>query len=302
MTQIPAPPHSVPPLRAYAAAIVANVSLAFGPWFVRLADVGPAAAAFWRMAIALPVLIAIMFASGWRPRDTGRGLWVGLAVGGLCFAADLASWHAGILRTTLANATLFGNSATLIFPIYGFIVARALPTRRQGGALALAVAGGTLLLGRSYQLDPRHLGGDLLCLLAGILYSGYFMLMARARETLAPVPALALSMLFGIAPLLVFALMLGESVWPHAWGPLIGLALGSQLIGQGLMIYAIGKLSPLAVGIALLIQPVVGALIGRLAYGEHLGAAELGGAAMVAAALVLVRQPRVVAPDAAGTR
>ena len=34
------------------AVVVANVALAFGPWFVRLADTGPVAAAFWRMALA----------------------------------------------------------------------------------------------------------------------------------------------------------------------------------------------------------------------------------------------------------
>ncbi|MHA4875128.1 EamA family transporter, partial [Enterococcus faecium] len=60
--------------------------------------------------------------------------------------------------------------------------------------------------------------------------------------------------------------------------------------GQGLMIYAIGRLSPLVMGIALLIQPVVSASIGWLAYGERLGAPDLIGAMLVAAALVLVRR------------
>ena len=39
------------------AVVVANVALAFGPWFVRLADVGPVAAAFWRMALAVDRLV-----------------------------------------------------------------------------------------------------------------------------------------------------------------------------------------------------------------------------------------------------
>src|SRR5690242_20360346 len=126
------PPSSeVPPL-ALAALLVANAALAFGPWFVRLADVGPVAVGFWRIALAMPVLLAIVLGSGWRPVGLGRSLWVALALGGLCFAADLASWHIGILRTTLANATLFGNSATLFYPIYGFVIARSLPTRTQG--------------------------------------------------------------------------------------------------------------------------------------------------------------------------
>ena len=123
------------PSLAFVAVVVANVMLAFGPWFVRMADTGPVAAAFWRITLAAPVIAALAIAAGGRPKRLGAGLWSMLILGGICFAADLGSWHLGILRTTLANATLFGNSATLIFPIYGFLVARAWPTRMQGFAL-----------------------------------------------------------------------------------------------------------------------------------------------------------------------
>ena len=281
---------SVLPLLAL---IVANAALAFGPWFVRLADTGPVASAFWRITLAAPFLLGGALASGWRPVGLSRGLWAVVALGGLCFAADLGSWHLGILRTTLANATLFGNSATLMFPIYGFLVARAWPTRLQAIALALATAGAALLMGRSYQLDPRHLAGDLLCLLAGILYTGYFILMARARTTMAPLPALALSTLASVLPLLAFALLLGEKLFPSDWTPLIGLALVSQILGQGLMIYALGRLPPLTVGLGLLTQPVVAGTIGWVVYDERLGLADLIGAICVAVALVLVsRRPR----------
>ena len=34
---------------AFLALIVANLMLAFGPWMVRMADVGPVASAFWRI-------------------------------------------------------------------------------------------------------------------------------------------------------------------------------------------------------------------------------------------------------------
>lgn len=281
-----------------AALLAGNIALAFGPWFVRLADVGPVSAGFWRIAIAAPILIALAFAGQKRPFAAAHGLWLPIALGGLAFAADLASWHIGILQTTLANATLFGNSATLMYPIYGFLVARMWPTRTQGIALALAATGAGLLLGRSYQLSPDHLVGDLLCLLAGTLYTVYFVLMSKAREAMAPLPALALSTLASILPLLIAAHLMGEQFWPRHWGVLVGLALASQVVGQGLMIYAIGHLSPLVVGIGLLSQPIVAGVVGWSAYGEKLGMADFIGAVLVAIALVLVRSggPRV-APE-----
>lgn len=278
------------PASAFVAVVLANIALAFGPWFVRLAETGPVASAFWRITLAAPLLVALALGTGWRGRELNGGLWLAVGASGVVFAGDLASWHLGIVRTTLANATLFGNSATLIFPIYGFIAARAAPTRLQALALVLAALGGALLMGRSYSLNPRHLGGDLLCLLAGVLYACYFIFMARARNAMAPLPALALSTLASIAPLLLFALALGERVVPDNWGPLVALALASQLFGQGLMIYALGKLSPLVVGIALLIQPIVAATIGWIAYDERLAFSGFAGAALVAAALVLVRR------------
>jgi drug/metabolite transporter (DMT)-like permease len=290
------------PAAAIVAVVLANIALAFGPLFVRLSDVGPVAAGFWRLTLAVPLLLGAAFAMGQKPIASARGLWGVLAFAGLAFAADLASWHLGIVRTTLANSTLFGNSATFIYPIYGFIAARMWPTRPQAAALLLAALGGGLLLGRSAELSSRHLAGDLFCLLAGVLYAVYFILMARARVAMAPVPALALSSLATIPPLLILALFLGEQVLPHNWWPLVGLAVVSQLIGQGLMIYALGHLSPLIVGIALLIQPVVGATIGWIVYDERLAAADLFGAALVAAALVLVRggakKPEALAPAA----
>ncbi|HEX8300315.1 DMT family transporter [Sphingomonas sp.] len=287
-----------PRSRAVTALVIANVALASGPLFVRMADVGPVAAGFWRLAIATPVLFAMAVAMGGKPVAAARGLWGVLAIAGVAFAADLGSWHVGILHTTLANSTLFGNSATLIFPIYGFIAARMWPTRLQGLALLLAAIGAGMLLGRSASLSADNLTGDLLCLLAGVLYAVYFIFMARAREQLAPIPALALSSIATIPPLLLAALAMGEQVMPGNWGPVIVLAVVSQLIGQGCMIYALGHLSPLLIGIGLLIQPVVAAGLGWSFFDERLAAADILGAALVATALVLVRSSEVAsAPE-----
>ncbi|MHC9419231.1 DMT family transporter [Sphingomonas citri] len=283
---------------AFVALVVANSALAFGPLFVRLADVGPVAAAFWRMALALPLLGGAALVAARRTRGvapatsaSARRWWL-LALAGLAFAADLGTWHAGILQTTMANATLLGNSATFLFPLWGFLVARTWPTRWQGLALLLAAAGAALLMGRSYQLDPRQLGGDLLCVCAGVLYAIYFILMSDVRRAMAPLPALALSSAASLLPLLVFALALGERIMPGNWTPLLGVALVSQVIGQGCMIYALGRASPLVVGLALLIQPMVATAVGWVWFGETLGGPDLVGVAMIAAALVLVRRER----------
>ena len=65
----------------------------------------------------------------------------------------------------------------------------------------------------------------------------------------------------------------------------------SQLIGQGLLVYAMGHVRPLVTGLTFLLQPAVAAAIGWIGYGEKLTAPDWIGAAMVGAAIVLVRRP-----------
>ncbi|MFC7536287.1 DMT family transporter [Sphingomonas sp. GCM10030256] len=274
---------------AFAALLVGNAALAFGPWLVRLSDVGASAAGFWRLALAIPFLLVIARVAGQPLRWPARALAIAIAVAAVFFAADLAAWHAGIALTKLGNATLFGNISSFAFAAWGLWLVRRWPTRLQAAALLLAATGVALLMIGSAELSARNLHGDLLALLAGLLYTGYLIGIERVRGTLQPLPVLILASLFGAAALLPFALAMGEQVIPGQWTPVLILALSSQVVGQGLLVYALGVVPPLIVGLALLTQPAISALIGWLAYGETLTSLDAIGAASIALALVLVR-------------
>lgn len=258
---------------------------------VRLADVGAVAAGVWRLVLALPFLFLVAQASGQRPHWPRRTLILTILVAALFYSLDLASWNAGIRMTKLGNATLFGNTGSFVFAIYGLCIARSRPSARQAGALAFAVAGAALLMSGSYKLSPTNFAGDILALVAGLLYGGYLIFVERGRTSLQPVPLLILATAFSIPILLPISLGLGERLWPHNWTPLIIFALSSQVIGQGLLVYSIGTLPPLVVGLALLTQPAISAAIGWFAYGERLSATDAIGGLAIAAALVLVRMP-----------
>jgi drug/metabolite transporter (DMT)-like permease len=146
-------------------------------------------------------------------------------------------------------------------------------------------------MGSSFELSPRNFAGDLLALLAGLLYTGYLIAVQQGRGSLKPMPLLFLSSAFGAVMLLPVSLVFGEQVIPHDWTYVLLLALGSQVIGQGLLVYGIGHVSPLIVGLALLTQPAISALTGWMAYGERLRPIDWVGAAAIAIALVLVRLP-----------
>lgn len=276
---------------AFPALFIGSSALAFGPWLVRLSGVGPVAAGFWRMALALPFLFVLAAAIRQPVHWPGRRMSGLVWMAAFFFAADLAAWHAGIHMTKLGNATLFGNSSSFIYAIWGLWLAKRSPSPTQGAALALAAVGAAMLMGSSAELSTRNLKGDLLCLFAGLLYTGYLIAVQRARRSLAPLPMLFIASLFGAAMLLPVSLLLGERIIPADWTWVLMLAIGSQVIGQGLLVYAIGSLSPLVVGLTLLTQPAISAMVGWLAYGEKLRPFDWIGALAIGAALVLVRLP-----------
>lgn len=273
----------------FAALMGGNVALALGPWFVRVTDAGAVSAGFWRLFLALPLLALLALSNrqaliGYRP-----GVWLAIAGAGVFFALDIAAWHIGIGLTRLGNATLFGNSGSLVVVAWGLYALHRAPYRGEWLAFALAILGSAILLGRSLEIGRETLVGDLFCLTAGLLYAGYLLLLQKPRASLGNWSLVFWSSVAGAPVMLGIALALGEPLWPSQWWPLVALALLSQVVGQGLLIYALRHFSSLVFGLALLTQPAVAVTLGWLAFGESLAMLDLLGMAMVALGLALAR-------------
>ena len=276
----------------FAALLAGNAALALGPWLVRLSDTGPVSAGFWRLILPVPILAFL----AWRSRSAGpldKKLTVLCLIAGGFFAVDLASWHIGIERTRLANATLFGNAGSIILMVWGLIAARRAPSGREGVGVFAAITGAGILLGRSMEISATTFIGDLFCLAAGIFYAFYLLPAQRARAVLGSWFVLLLVSLTAAPILLGMAIAAGEPVLPGAagWTPILVLALSSQVIGQGLLVFSLRNFSPLVIGMALLTQPAIAATVGWLAFGELLEPLDICGMVLVGAALVLARAP-----------
>lgn len=273
----------------FAALLGGNVALALGPLWVRLADSGPVSAGFWRLALAIPFFALLARMNGQAVLRISPRVLLAIAGAGVFFSLDLASWHLGIGLTRLGNATLFGNSGSILIVAWGLFALRRAPRRPEWLAFGAAIAGSAILLGRSLEIDQATLIGDLLCLLAGFLYTFYILLAQHVRASLGSWSLLFWSSLAGLPVLLGTALLLGEPVWPGDWGPIVALAFTSQVVGQGLLVFALRHFSPLVVGLALLTQPAVSVVVGWWRFGEVLSPLDALGMALVGAGLVLAR-------------
>lgn len=273
-----------------AALLGGNFALALGPLWVRLADCGPVSAGFWRLVLALPLFVLLARFNGQPVLGLPRRTMLAIMGAGLFFALDLGSWHLGIGLTRMGNASLFGNSGSILLVAWGLIALRRLPRLGEWLAFAAAMLGSAILLGRSLEIDRTTMIGDLLCLLAGFLYTFYILLLQHGRSSLGNWALLTWSTLAGAPVLLIMALLLGEPVWPQVWWPVVVLSLTSQIFGQGLLVYSLKHFSPLVVGLALLTQPAVSVLAGWLRFGEVLTPLDALGMFLVGTGLVLARR------------
>lgn len=272
------------------------IAIGLAPILVRWSEVGPNATAFWRLALAVPVLGLLARGAGATvlpPRDRGV-----LAFAGLCFALDLCFWHASIALTTVANATLLANLTPVIVVLWCWLARRQRPTGHfaAGALLALAGAAGLALAGQTRPAagaDGGELLGDLYGVLTACAYAGYLLAVERARGSAAGLTVMLASTM--VAALITggVALATGEVFWPgsgRGWLVLAGLALVVHVVGQGGIVWAVGQLPASLSSVVILIQPVVAAVLGWWWLGEALGPLAILSGGLVLAGVLLARR------------
>lgn len=282
---------------ALVALLAGAVAIAFSPIWVRLSEVGPTVTAFWRVALALPLLWLWLAAQERRApaparRPGARERWM-LGLAGLCFAGDLAFWHWSIRLTSVANSTLLANLAPLfVTPAAYFVFGeRFRPAFLLG--LALAIAGAALLMGGSLTLSPEHLAGDALGIVTAAWYAGYILAVNRLRGAFSTARIMVWSGAVSAGLLLPVAAVSGESMLPATaagWAVLLVLAWFSHSGGQSLIAYALAHLPASFSSVALLVQPATAALLAWLLLSEPLGALQAAGGVIVLLGVAIARR------------
>lgn len=281
---------------AVAALLAGAVAIATAPLFVKVSEAGPVATAFWRVALALPVL--------WTWSVLGnRGHFECFAANrrlmiatGLLFAGDLAVWHWSIVLTSVANATLLANLAPIFVTLGVWFWYRRRPNARFLAGMAVALAGTAALLGGDFKLAGRALAGDGLGVLTAMFYGGYQLAVSRLRARASTASIMAWGGLVTACVLLPLALVSGEQVLPltaAGWLKLVGLALISQAAGQSLIAYAMAHLPATFSSVGLLLQPVVAALFAWALLGEALGWSAVAGGAAVLAGIAIAHRAEI---------
>jgi inner membrane transporter RhtA len=271
----PRPPVSRTRAAAVGLVVIAAVSPQVGAALAvtLFAELGPAGAAFLRLAFAAVVLWAI-----WRPGLTGD-----LRLAGAFGAAlGLMNWsfYEAISRIPLGVAVTIEFAGPLLVAVLG--------SRRPLDVVwvVLAAAGIVVLVDPGGgSLDPA---GVAFALAAAVCWMAYIYLSKRTGAAFAGGSGLALAMAVGALIVLPVGVIQagGALASPELLGAALVVALLSSVIPYSLELEALRRLPASVFGVLMSLDPAIAAMVGFVALHQDLGPREVLAIAMVVVASV----------------
>jgi drug/metabolite transporter (DMT)-like permease len=285
--------------------------------YVKLSEVGPTTTGFYRMFLSMPVYAIVLLAErhrrarGERANDgkvaagsppISRRAWLALWVSGFFLALDLIAWHWAMKFISVAAATLLGCTAPIWVALMGFLFFGERFSGKFLIGLTVAMMGVALLiLGGDRALSVHDELGVGLAFLAAISYALYLRGVKAARDSLRVSQMMFWNAVIASAVLLPIAGITEDGLLPHSlsgWVAVVGLAMTSQVIGQGLIGWSMAHLSAAFSSLTLLLTPVASAILAWFALGETLTALQIGGGVAVLIGITMAKPPgRGIAPS-----
>ena len=289
-------------------AILGAACISSSAILVTLAHVGAVATAFYRCALALPILVPLAVLEqrklGPRPLASRRTAFLA----GLLLAVDLVLWNHAIADVGAGVATVLGNLQVVFVAAVAWLVLREQPNRRYLIALPVVLAGVVLVSGMlgGHQPGTRPLAGIGYGIATSAAYACYLLAL---RSTGGQTPHVAGQLADATVGAAVGAVILGAPVgelqlavsW-RSFGWLLLLALLSQTVGWLLITSSLPRLPAAVSSLLLLLQPAAALALAAIVLHERPTLLQVAGALLVClGVLVLTWGPRSRSGGARGS-
>lgn len=296
------------PLLAYAGLFLACLCWAGNALVARAfyEDIPPLALAFWRWVLALSILMLFVGRAVWAHRQVLRqGGWRIWAVAALGISSYNSLLYSAAQTTVAINISLVNTCLPLATFIGGGLLLKEWPTRRAWVGLAIAAVGLLWLISRGewanlagLQFNP----GDLVMLLAVVVWALYTLLLRKWARYLAvpPLVLLATLVLLGtplILPFYLFELSRvgGFDPTPSNLAAIAYTALCASLIAYLAWNHGVKVVGAAKAAITSYSMPVFVAILGWALLGEALEPYHWLGGGLIFGGLLLatVQRPRL---------
>ncbi len=271
--------------------------------FIRLMPgLSPESISFYRLLIAFLIvtLTNLLFAGrvgfSWRRTNLSPPLLLGALLG---VHILLFTWS--VRLTQILNATILVNTTPIWTIIMGYLLGKDLPGPLPVAGTFIAIGGVAVIAAAQATYSPGSLLGDVLAVLAAIVWAAYLLAggsALRGKGALTFLPGI-----YGGATLsaLFISLLAGVRLEPPVsdeLAPLIGIALFPTALGHSLHFSSLEGLTPHKAATLALLEPVVATFLGVVLLGETPRPEFVLGAGLAALGIYLV----VVGRDLRGGR
>jgi drug/metabolite transporter (DMT)-like permease len=268
-------------------AILGAACISSSAILVTLAHVGPVTTAFYRCALALPILVPLAVRE---QRKLGPRQWASRRiafVAGFFLAIDLVLWNHAIADVGAGVATVLGNLQVVFVAAFAWLVLRERLERRYVVLLPAVLTGVVLVSG---MLGGHQAG---LHPLAGVWYgiatsAAYACFLLTLRNTGGQTPHVSGQLADATIGAAVGAIILGLPFgglhlalsW-RSFGWLLLLALLSQTLGWLLITSSLPRLPAAVSSLLLLLQPAAALVLAAIVLHERPTPLQITGALLV---------------------
>jgi drug/metabolite transporter (DMT)-like permease len=237
--------------------------ISFSPVFVKIADVEPTVAGFYRSAFGAVFLLIVVVARGdalWKGR---KPFLLALACAAF-FAADLTFWHRAIEYIGPGLSTIMGNFQVFFLAAFGILVFREKVDWRFLVSVPLAIAGLMMLVGVDWSvLESTYKLGVAFGLLTAVTYAAYVLVLQKSQSESPRLSAPANLAVISLGTAAIMAIegpIQGESFHvPNArsWIAMASYGVLCQALGWIIISRALTRVEASRAGLILLLQPTL---------------------------------------------
>jgi O-acetylserine/cysteine efflux transporter len=219
-----------------------------------------------------------------------------LASGAVGYGASVVVQNAGIARTSVSYAALLVGASPVLVAVIAAAWHRTVARPAAWAGFVISLAGVALLA--SGPAGGASAVGDGLVLASLLLSAAFTVAQTRLLSGRDPVAVTAVQFLGAALAVLPFTVVTeGLPTAPHDLGPVLAtaaLAVGGTMLPFTMFAYGQSRVSAEVAGAFVNLEPLIGAAVGIIAFGDPLGLAQIGGGAAIITGITISTLPLLI--------
>lgn len=257
--------------------------LSLGGIFVKYSYLGPVNTGMYRVLFSIPIFMILNLVVKNECKMSFQEKMIAI-IAGIALGVDLILWNISFSYTTVANANLLANLVPFTVVPLSFFLFHEKINKVFFISIIICLIGLFVLIYNKISFDTSKLKGDFLAISTSFFYGLFFIMVYKLRKKFNFIQIMLYASVGCLIALLPSSYCIEGFEYPKNMAelfPLLGLAVISQVIGQGGLSFSLGKISANLASVIVLMQPVIAAVFAYILFHEKLESNEIIGVFIV---------------------